>query len=236
MREFDEKTGWEGGRAEVLYTFAVLEAAGSHDKLKRAITLQLDRWNTLEKARRAAEDGVVTANACVAWADHVLDNAVRGFANEVLHDVGGDATKRNFTAFFPEPPSEVIRMGLEAEVDRCERFAVVAEKVPLSKAATAKLAAVTAAMEAGKAALARRRDAYNAQAQASLDVASWKESANATRVSVFVQLQAWALEHEEERAYADRFFPVRTATRRKGAKDEGEGGGGGHDGGGATPT
>lgn len=235
MREFDDKTSWEGGRSEVLYTFAVLEASGSHDKLKRALTLQLDRWNTIEKARRAAEDGVVTANACVAWADHILDATVRGFANEALHDAGGDATKRGFVAFFPEPPSEVIRMGLETEIDRCERFAVVAEKVPLSKAATAKLAAVTAAMDAGKTALARRRDAYNTQAQASLDIAGWKESANATRVSAFVQLQAWALEHEEERVYADRFFPARTAAnRRKGAKDEGDGGG--NSGGGATPT
>lgn len=237
MREFDDKTSWEGGRGEVLYTGAVLEAAGAHDKLKRAITLQLERWNATEKERRAAEDGVVTANACVAWADHVLDKAVRAFANELLHDAGGDATKRAFTAYFPEAPNEVIRMGLEAEVERCERFGVVAEKVPLSKATAAKLATVNEAITAGKAALKRRRDAYNTQAQASLDVASWKESANATRVSVFVQLQAWALEHDEERVYADRFFPVRTAGRRKGAKDEGEGGGGGGGGeeGGGTP-
>lgn len=234
MREFDEKTSWEGGREEVLYTASVLDAAGAHDKLKRAVALQLERWNAVEKTRRAAEDGVVAANALVSWADHVLDNAVRAFANELLRDAGGDSSKRSFAAYFPEAPSEVVRMGLEAEVERCERFDAVAEKVPLSKTAGAKLAAVNAAITAGRAALTRRREAYTARAQASLDVASWKESANATRVSVFVQLQSWAVEHEEERAYADRFFPVRANARRKGAKEEDEGGGGG--GGGGAPV
>lgn len=226
MREFDDKTSWDGGRGEVLYTVSVVDAAGTHEKLKRALLTQLDRWNAIEIVRRAAEDAVVGANARVAWADHVLDKTVRAFANELLHDVGGDATKRGFSSYFSEPPNEVIRMGLEAEIDRCEEFDVVAEKVPLSKASEAKLDAVREAIKTGKVALARRRDAYNAQAQASLDIASWKESANATRVSVYVQLQAWALEHDDERAYADRFFPARSVAKRKGAKDDGEDTGG----------
>jgi hypothetical protein len=226
MREFDDKTSWEGGRADVLYTVAVLEAADVHDKLKRAVALQLERWNTVEKTRRAADDAVVSANASVAWADHLLDGAVRAFANELLRDVGGDASRRSFAAFFPEAPNEIIRMGLEAEVERCERFAAVAAKVTLSKNAAAKLAAVNDAIALGRTALVRRRDAFTARAQAALDVASWKESSNATRNSVHVQLQTWAIEHEQERAYADRFFPTRTASRRKEAKGDNDARGG----------
>ncbi len=213
MREFDDKTSWEGARAEVLFTASVLEAAGAHERLLKALRQQLERWTAVETARRGADDAIVKANARVSWADHVLDLAVRGFANEVLRDAGGNAEHKQFKAYFPEPPNEIIRLGLESEVERCERFAAVRSKVTLSKTAAARLGAVDKAVVAGRSALAQRREAYTAQAQASLDVGNWKEATNGARVSAFVQLQAWALENENERSYADRFFPTR-ATRK----------------------
>lgn len=222
MRQFDSKTSWEGARAEILYTVSVLGASGRHGKLHQGMKGHLDKWGPLEVQRREAEDAIVMANALVAWCDHELDGAVRGFANEVLHAAGHDASHKLFASFFPEAPSEIIRMGLESEIERCERFDVVASRVELPKVCVTKLEAVRAAIVAGKAALKKRREAFQAQAMVSLDITSWKEAANNARVSCHLQLQAWGLENNEERGYADRFFPARTAS--KGAKADDGGG------------
>lgn len=207
MREFSDRTTLDAARADLLFTVSVLEASQAHDRLLRALRPVLAKWTEADGGRRSADDGIVRANARVAWSDHVLDGAVRAFANELLRDVGGKADHPTFRAFFPEAPSEVVRLGLASEIERVERFAAVAAKVKLSKAAAERLAAVKRAVTAGEAALAQRKDAYLAQAQASLDVAAWVQSANAARVSAFVQLQSWAVENNEDRAYADRFFP-----------------------------
>jgi hypothetical protein len=211
MREFDEQTGWERARSEALFTVSVLEASGVHEKLLRAMKQHLDRWAQVETARRTADDGIVRSNARVAWADHGLDEALRAFANDLLRDVDGDKAHRTFAAFFPEAPGELLRLGLENELQACARLLGVAGKVTLSKSTAAKLTAVKAAVAAGKDALEQRRNAYLMQGQASLDVAGWKEATNHARVSVHVQLQAWALEHNMDRSYADRFFPARSA-------------------------
>lgn len=214
MREFDDKTTWEGGREDCVYTLAVTEAAGVHEKQRKAMSVHVEKWNVIEVARRASEDAISRANAGVSWADHVLDVAVRGLADEAQHE-GKDTGNSPFEKYFPEPPSEVIRMGLEAEIERCEAFEVVAKAIPQSKALAEKHEAVRKAMESGRTALKRRRDAYTASAQSSLEIAMWKEAANATRVSIFVQLQAWGLEHGMDRSYADRFFPVKSAGKSK---------------------
>ena len=226
MRKFDEKTGLESGRRSVLFTAAALEASGRHERLAKALSQQLARWSEVDAARRAAEDRITRANAGVAWCDFALDHALKGFANELLRDVRGDASDKGFREFFPEAPSEVIRLGLEAEVARCEAIFVVAAKRKVTKGAVSALAMVRAAVEEGRKALAARRAAYAGQAEASLDVETWKESADAVRQSVHVQLQAWAIENGEDRSYADRFFPE-APTRRAKAQPKGEGGGGG---------
>src|SRR5262249_13369965 len=81
MRQFDDKTSWDGARGDVLFTVSVLNAAEVHGKLLKALRKQLEAWQPLDVARRAAEDDIVVANARVAWCDLVLDRAVRLFAN-----------------------------------------------------------------------------------------------------------------------------------------------------------
>lgn len=224
MRQIEEKTGWESARSDVLFTESVLEASGDHPKLHSAMRRQVERWSVIDSERRAAEDAVVRANAGVSWQDLALDRRVRAFANELLRDVGGDAENKTFRAYFPEAPNEVIRLGLESEIERCERFGAVRQKVKLSKAAGERLAAVDEAIAAGKVALKTRRDAFAKRSGVSLDVASWKEATNAARESVYLQLRGWALEHGEERGYADRFFPAANARATKSGGGGGEGG------------
>ena len=97
MRLIEEKTGWEAARAEVLFTDAVVDASGAHPKVLRVLRTQLERWAAIDAVRRAAEDGLVRANARVAWADRGLDRRVQAFANELLRDAPGETrTTRRF--------------------------------------------------------------------------------------------------------------------------------------------
>lgn len=226
MRKFDGKTGLESGRKSVLFTAAVLEASGRHERLAKALNQQLGRWSEVASARQAVEDEITRTNAQVAWCDYALDHSLKGFANELLRDAKGNNADKGFREFFPEPPSGVIRLGLEAEIARCEAIFVVASKRKLAKGAAHALEAVRVAVDEGRKAIAARRAAYIRQAEASLDAETWKESADAVRQSVYVQLQAWALENGEERGYADRFYPD-TPVRRAKAPAKGEGGEGG---------
>lgn len=214
MRRFSDAVGFVAARASTLFTLSALEASDEHDRLAKAVGLQLARWVAVDEARRGAEDGVTRCNARIAWCDYRLDRAVKRLGNEVLRDAGGDASNKLFKEMFPEPPSAVIKLGLEAEIARCEAFAPVVAKRKLSKAAAAAYADVLAAMDAGTRALAARRAAYAKSAEASLDVASWKEATDAARQSVYVQLQSWAIEHGEDRSYADRFFPENPRERK----------------------
>ena len=115
------------------------------------------------------------------------------------------------------------------EIELCARFATVRQKVAISKTAAAKLTEVAAAITAGKAALEVRREAFAARSGVGLEVASWKDAANAARESIYVQIRAWELDHGEERGYADRFFPAGNSrgarvTRAKGSEDSAGGG------------
>ena len=224
MREFSETMGFDAARDSTLYTASVLEASGVHEKAAKAMASQLTKWNAVALARSAAADSVTRANARVAWCDFALDKHVKRFANELLRDSNGKSDDTTFRAFFPEAPNEVIRLGLESEIEKCEAIIATAAKLKVSKSAGEALAAMKSAVAAGKKALADRKAAYAEQASVALDVAAWKQATNAARVSVHVQLQAWAVEHGEDRSYAERFFPEAPKRRAK-ASSKGEEGG-----------
>jgi hypothetical protein len=220
MKRLGEKSGLLAARQTVLFTEAALLASGRHERLARAVGQLLVKWSVAWQARRDAEDAITRANARVAWGDVRVDGAVTAFANELLRDVGGKSEDPLFRAFFPEAPSQVVRMGLEAEIARCEEFAVVASKRKLSPGAARALRALDDAMANGREALTARKAAYTQQAGAALDAHAWREAAEATRQSVYVQLQSWALENGEPRTYAEYFFPSSSSGRSSGAAEE----------------
>lgn len=220
MKKIDSKTSWEAARTSTLFTLAALEASGSHGKLEAALGKQFAKWDTVEAARRDADDGIARANARVSVCDAQLDRAVKDFANELLRDAGGKFDDKTFRAYFPDAPSEVVRLGLESEIEACEKIVNTSAKVSVSKRANEHLTTIKRTMDEGRKVLAVRREAYAKQAQVALDIVSWKEATHAARESIFVALQTWGLDHGVGREYADAFFPDATRSRVKKAKAE----------------
>jgi hypothetical protein len=218
LRLFTEDTAWDQARRETRFTMSRLAARKDHGALAKPLRALLGKWTTTDQERRDADDAVVDANALVSALDEELDEAVDRLANRLLYEAGGNGADPIFKAYFPEPPSEVIRLGLESEIARTKALAAVAEERKPSKEVKALLKVIADVEKRGEAALRGREAAYGAASKISLRVQAWKEDANAARRSVENQLDAYAIQSRRPRGYADGFFPAPTRARKNGKK------------------
>ena len=214
MRTLDEDTSWATMRRELRYTIAMLRAAGMHDDVLREMLAALERWHALDRAMTEAEDGVVDANAGVAWADGELDRRVGAFARDLDHAVDGDREAVTFRAFFAQKPSAVMRLALGAELEETAHFATAAAEVELNGRCKKSLAAVLEARVRGAEALAARDKAEAVEAALPIRVRRFKEDVNALRRGVYNALERHAIEHRLGDDYADGFF-MAAPSRRK---------------------
>jgi hypothetical protein len=178
----------------------------------------LARWAAIEEERIRAEDALVDANAVVSAIDDELDEAVFRLVSRLLVEVDHNAAHPTLHAYFPEPPSEVIRLGLESEITRTKDLFGVAEQQKASPEIRAILDHIAALHHRGEEALRDREQAFVALSRAELHMADWKESANAARRSVANVLEAYALKNHLPRGYAENFFPPSSRTAKKSAK------------------
>lgn len=215
LRLFTEDTSWEQTRKDVRYTIKNLDTRHRHQQLVKPLETLLGRWRAVDEERRAAEDELVDANAMVNALDHELDEAIYCLVSRLLKEADGDAQSPSFQAYFPEPPTEVIRLGLESEIVRTKQLFEVADERGASPEVRVILKLVGELHRRGEHALRARVDAFVAVSRAELKVQDWKESANAGRKSVANVLEAYALKNHLPRGYSESFFPPSARTTKK---------------------
>lgn len=215
MRTFDDETPWAAVRRDLRHTRATLKAAAVHGPALKEIQKVLDRWHALNQQLIDAEDAVVDSHALVGWHDSVLDQRVGAFSRDLDHAVGGDRSHRTFTSFFPEAPGEVIRLGLESEIERTAHFDQVAGAIKLPKDAQDSLRSVGEARTAGAGSLKAREESVKSEALSWLRVRQLKDDANAVRRSVFNALERHAIDRGIGSDYAGRFFLLAPRRTRK---------------------
>jgi hypothetical protein len=218
LRLFTEDTPWEQARKDVRYTVTSLATRRKHEQLVKPLAALLTRWSAVEDERREAEDALVDANAVVASLDEELDEAVFRLVSRLLFEVDHNAQHPTFLAYFPEPPSEVIRLGLESEITRTKELFAVAEQKSASPELRAILEVIADLHRRGEEALAQREQAFIRLSRAELHIQDWKESANAARRSVANVLEGFAMKNHLPRGYADGFFPPSARIAKKSAK------------------
>ncbi|MDP3278288.1 MAG: hypothetical protein Q8Q09_24080 [Deltaproteobacteria bacterium] len=206
MRKFTDKTSWHGAHTSTLFTAAMLEASGRHAALAEVLNEHLHQWRALEAKRAGAESTITRAQAQVAWADYALGVTLTAFANDLLREAGGMPLDKTFRAFFDVAPSEILKMALEGELEQLEAKWLVATKAKLSPRTTEALQAMRAAAEEANKRIAALREAVATRALFAMDLTAWRESTDASRVSVCLQLQRWAVAHDDETSYAEQFF------------------------------
>ena len=215
LRLFTDDTPWEQARKDVRYTATSLGVRQKHEHLVKALLSLLARWSGIDDRRREAEDALVDANAAVGALDEELDEAVFRLVSRLLFEVDHNVAHPTFKAYFPEPPSEVIRLGLESEIARTRELFAVAEERGASFEVRAILAAVADLHRRGEEALRLREEAFLSLSRIKLEVQDWKESANAARRSIANVLEGHAGKHHLPRGYADGFFPPAARTSKK---------------------
>jgi hypothetical protein len=221
LRLFTEDTSWEVCRRDLRFTCTSLAVRAQHEPLAKALRNLLSKWSSIEMERRDAEDALVDANAVVGALDEELDEAVFKLVSRLLVELDHDSTHPTFKAYFPEPPSEVIRLGLESEITRTRELFAVAEARGASPDVRAVLARVAAIHKRGEEALRAREKAFAAVSRVHLQVQDWKDSANAARRSISGVLEGYAIKNHLPPGYPQRFFTEasRSSTKVKGRED-----------------
>jgi len=203
-------------RRDLRHTASALAASAEHADLAPPVRDHLTRWSELDVQRGEAEDAVADANAVVAVVDALLDRTVNALSSTLLAESKGKRTSKLFRAFFPESPTEIVRLGLEREIERTKAFFLVAEEQGASLPVKAVLIEMRAVHARGNEALAQRETAAVAAARVSLRRDTWRDEANRIRRSVENALDTYATEHALGRDFADAFFPapVRAPVRK----------------------
>lgn len=217
-RKFTEKTTLSDARESAEYT---VEALGAYphkavQSLGAAIETILASLDALEGGRRRARRLTIRANAHVRTWDGVSDDLVRDLVKDVLGAVRQDRSAPLFTAFFPSPPSEIAAMSLALEVDELARMLTVlaAKTTPadLRKAWTSRLGS---AIEQSRGALALRKSAIAAQAEAEADIARAIERLDRVRRNADGALTSFAAQNARSADFNDRFFPASSGSSAK---------------------
>lgn len=219
MELYNEGNGWDSMHDDLLTTSGMLLASEVHAALARPLEAHLVKWDALDADRTVVDRDVVKANARVAWLNVDLDARTTHFSGQLAVDLGARDHK-TFKRFFPTTPNEVIRLGLESQLDAMAKFPTVADEADLPRASAASVKRVLALFEPGREAVKARDNAVLATTRASIKQAAWRDEANALRRAVETALDDYANKNNLPRTYAAGFFPSQKKSAAKPAPTE----------------
>ncbi len=179
MFQLRESDGWDLCRRVVRQPLATLTASELHAPLARPGVRLMAQWDVLDVERRAADDAV-DANARVSWLNVRLDAVLGGFIAQVLADCGGKREHKTFAGIFPDAPGELVRLGLQSEVEALRALAPKVDAAALSKTRAGATVGGDRAFLAADSGQGRRRDeaALGDHPLWAREPERWKDDAN----------------------------------------------------------
>jgi hypothetical protein len=205
--------------AQVPLSLALL-ADDETKKLAVFITPVLDEFPAILQRDLDTRRSVIQASARAFVADARIDNAIRGLFSAVLALVQQNRKAQQFTTLFSTHIGDVVKHALRKQIEVAKELV---EKLSLKifpddlRSSQAKL--LNAVIKRGKAVLEEVRKAALARVDGRIDIRTWKEEANAARLTVYGQLLAIAAKTGRGKAWADGFFPRVSAIA---AEEEGD--------------
>ncbi len=198
---------------ELVYAEARLKADPQTRKLAAAMAPLFKRCDALMAARRTFSRDAVTAQAAIDTQDDHLDD----LTNELARSLSNAGTGRDarFKLYFKRAPSEVVRFGLESQLDYMKGWpAMLAKETEpaLKKAGTGLSAFIknTAPIVEARRTAADERSAWRVR-----ELLRFVEDHNAVRRSLHGQLTTLGADKRLGRDWPDRFF--RRGSRGTGA-------------------
>lgn len=220
MELYNEGNGWDAMHDDLLFTAGMLLASEVHARLARSAEAHLVKWDAIDAERTGADRGVVKANARVAWVNLNLDGRTTRFGAQLLLDCNKNSGHSTFRRFFPVPPNEIVRLGLESQLKAMEKYPAFGKEFELTAASDALLAEIVALFEPGNAAVKQRDDAALASSVVSIRQGAWRDEANALRRTIETALDDYANKNNLPRSYSANFFPTQKKSAAKAAPTE----------------
>lgn len=173
----------------------------------------LTRWDKVSAGQRQLWRAELVAQAAVDAEDEGLDEVVDDVDAEVQRVVHRDRTHSRYQRYFKRPPNEIIRQGLEAELETVRTWpkSLKSEPEPELQALGKQL---DKRITSGDAAVAERRTAAANRADHRVrEINPFIEAVNGTRQSVYGLLVTRGQKEGLPKTWAEGFFRKRPSSR-----------------------
>ena len=206
--------------ADLVFLEAALLAREATRHLAAPITAHLATFPQVFQVGLDGERTALQASAVAAVADGELDSLLRLSHSNALDEVTQDRKAPFFVLLFPEHIGHLVRHALEKQVAVVEGIVgKLASSLVPETFRTRWKDRLTAAIDVGRAALGKRREAAFTRTEARLTVREWKDEANALRLSVWAELLKIAAAERTGKGWPEQFFLPR-ANRPRAEADE----------------
>jgi hypothetical protein len=208
---------WE----DLTYVEAALLANDDTKALAAVVSVSLAEFEQVSKRDLDTRRAVIQSRARSSVADGNLDESLRHVHANTLHLVRQDRSQREYTTAFPGALTGLIRHALAKQIVAARELV---ERLGLSVYAAdfrdAQVALITPMITKGEVVIDERRDAELGRVEGRIELETWKEDANAVRMSVYAQLLGIASKSKRKRSWAESFFPASTSRSKSDDSDE----------------
>jgi hypothetical protein len=164
---------------------------------------------------------LIQSNARMSVTDAQLDFGIRGLFSDTLHLVGQNRKRVEFTTLFSTHIGAVVRHALKRQVEVARGLL---DKLLLphypEEFRSAQILALQPLIARGAQVLEEQRQAELARVSGRIDLRTWKEEANAVRLSVYASLLSVAAQNGRGKQWAEAFFKPQSATRNRDDDEE----------------
>lgn len=197
----------------LVFLEAALLADPETKELAALVTPVLNEFPTILQLDLDTRRGVVQASARAFVADADIDERLRGLHSGVLNHVGQNRKDPAFTTLFTTHIGDVVRHALKKQVEvAVEMTDKLGLKIYPEELRATHTKAIGTSVKRGKAVLEEVRKAENTRMEGRLDIRTWKEEANALRLTIYAQLLALAAKSGRGKPWAEGFFPRSPST------------------------
>jgi hypothetical protein len=209
---------------DLVFVEAALLADDETKHLASIVSPVLDEFPAILQRDLDTRRSVIQASARAFVADARIDSAIRSLFSAVLALVQQNRTRKEFTTLFSTHIGEVVRHALRKQIDVAKGLTdKLSLKIFPDDLRSAQTKLLNAMIKRGKAVLEEVRKAGMARVEGRIDIGTWKEEANAARLTVYGQLLSIAAKTGRGKAWAEGFFPRVSAIAAEEEKDDGAG-------------
>jgi hypothetical protein len=201
---------WE----DLIFLEAALLADEETQALAAPVTAQITAFMQTLQRDLDTQRVVIQSSARTSVADARIDLGIRGVFSATLHLVGQNRKRPEFTTLFSTHIGAVVRHALKRQVEVARDLLdkLLLDQYPAAFR-SAQILALQPLIAGGTQVIEEQRQAELARVGGRIELRTWKEEANAVRLSMYASLLSLAAQTGRGKQWAEVFFKPQSATR-----------------------